>query len=61
MENICPDFFGMTFDAMLQAKHPRAWVEFELGQRSEEDFLASFFDDGRDRRTALKANGFAYR
>ena len=43
-----PDFFGMTFDAMLQAKHPRAWVEFELGQRSEEDFLTSFFDDGRD-------------
>ena len=43
-----PEFFGMTFDAMLEAKHPRAWVEFELGERSEEDFLANFFADGRD-------------
>jgi HAD superfamily hydrolase (TIGR01509 family) len=43
-----PDFFGMTFDAMLEAKHPSAWVEFELGERSEESFLDSFFADGRD-------------
>jgi HAD superfamily hydrolase (TIGR01509 family) len=43
-----PKFFGMTFDAMLEAKHPSAWVEFELGRRSEEAFLESFFDDGRD-------------
>ena len=43
-----PEFFGMTFDALLEAKHPRAWVEFELGERSEEDFLLNFFADGRD-------------
>lgn len=43
-----PEFFGMTFDALLQAKHPSAWVEFEVGARSEDDFLASFFADGRD-------------
>jgi len=43
-----PEFFGMTFEAMLAAKHPSAWVEFELGERSEEDFLQSFFADGRD-------------
>jgi HAD superfamily hydrolase (TIGR01509 family) len=43
-----PDYFGMTFDAMLEAKHPQAWVEFELGRRSQEDFLATFFSDGRD-------------
>jgi HAD superfamily hydrolase (TIGR01509 family) len=43
-----PRFFGMTFDAMLDAKHPRAWVEFELGMRSEEEFLGDFFADGRD-------------
>jgi len=43
-----PEFFGMTFEAMLDATHPSAWVEFELGRRSEEDFLESFFADGRD-------------
>lgn len=43
-----PAFFGMTFDAMLEATHPSAWVEFELGERSEESFLESFFADGRD-------------
>jgi HAD superfamily hydrolase (TIGR01509 family) len=43
-----PKFFGMTFDAMLEAKHPSAWVEFELGECSEEAFLESFFADGRD-------------
>jgi HAD superfamily hydrolase (TIGR01509 family) len=43
-----PEFFGMTFDELLEAKHPRAWVEFELGERSEEDFLVNFFADGRD-------------
>ena len=43
-----PEFFGMTFGAMLEATHPSAWVEFELGERSEESFLESFFADGRD-------------
>jgi HAD superfamily hydrolase (TIGR01509 family) len=43
-----PDFFGMTFDAMLEAKHPRAWVQFELGECSEKEFLSGFFADGRD-------------
>ena len=43
-----PSFFGMSFDEMMAAKHPSAWVEFELGQRSEEDFLESFFADRRD-------------
>ncbi len=43
-----PEFFGMTFDAMLEQKHPHAWVDFELGQSSEQAFLESFFDDGRD-------------
>ena len=43
-----PEFFGMTFEAMLEAKHPGAWVEFELGECSQEDFLERFFADGRD-------------
>ncbi len=43
-----PSFFGMTFEELLAAKHPSAWVRFELGQLSEEEFLESFFADGRD-------------
>ncbi len=42
-----PAFFGMTFEAMLAAKDPRAWIEFELDQRSEASFLSSFFADRR--------------
>lgn len=42
-----PDFFGVSFDAMLEAKHPRAWVEFEVGERTESEFLDDFFSDGR--------------
>ncbi|MDH4283327.1 MAG: HAD family phosphatase [Myxococcales bacterium] len=43
-----PDFFEMSFEELLEKKHPHAWVEFELGERSQEDFLESFFADGRD-------------
>jgi len=58
-----PEFFGMTFEAMLEAKHPSAWVEFELGECSEEDFLESFFADGRDfdRRGFVSAIRSSYR
>jgi HAD superfamily hydrolase (TIGR01509 family) len=58
-----PKFFGMTFDAMLEAKHPSAWVEFELGECSEEAFLESFFADGRDfdRQGFVSAVRSAYR
>ncbi len=58
-----PEFFGMTFEELLEAKHPSAWVEFELGQRSEEDFLRSFFADGRDfdRRGFVNAVRSSYR
>jgi HAD superfamily hydrolase (TIGR01509 family) len=58
-----PEFFGMTFEAMLDATHPSAWVEFELGRRSEEDFLESFFADRRDfdRRGFVSTIYSAYR
>ncbi|MBW1760126.1 MAG: HAD family phosphatase [Deltaproteobacteria bacterium] len=58
-----PEFFGTTFDAMFEAKHPSAWMEFELGQRSEEDFLESFFADGRDfdRRGFVRTVRSSYR
>jgi HAD superfamily hydrolase (TIGR01509 family) len=58
-----PEFFGMTFEALLEEKHPSAWVEFELGQRSEKDFLNSFFADGRDfnQRAFVSAVRASYR
>lgn len=42
-----PDFFGMSFEEILQAVHPTAWVEFEHGQCDEASFLSRFFADGR--------------
>ena len=42
-----PAFFGLSLDELMAAKHPSAWVEFELGRSSEEQFLARFFRDGR--------------
>lgn len=43
-----PEFFGMSFDSMLAAKHPSAWVEFEVDRRTESEFLDDFFADRRD-------------
>lgn len=42
-----PAFFGMTMKELLALKHPSSWVEFEHGRLSEEEYLASFFADGR--------------
>ena len=42
-----PEFFGMPFHDLLQTLKPGAWVDFELGQRSESEFLDDFFADGR--------------
>ncbi len=42
-----PQFFQMTLDELLQAKHPTAWVEFEKGQLSEAEYFTRFFRDGR--------------
>jgi len=43
-----PEFFSMSFEELLAAKHPSAWVAFERGECSENDFLDIFFADGRD-------------
>jgi HAD superfamily hydrolase (TIGR01509 family) len=58
-----PRFFGMTFDAMLAAKDPRAWIEFELDERSEASFLSSFFADRRrfDHRAFVDTVRASYR
>jgi len=42
-----PAFFGLSFAELLAAKHPTAWIDFELGRLSHEEFCASFFTDGR--------------
>jgi epoxide hydrolase-like predicted phosphatase len=58
-----PAFFGLTLDELVEAKHPTAWVEFERGELSEEEFLARFFRDGRsfDREAFVRAVRAAYR
>lgn len=42
-----PAFFGMTKAELIRAKHPTAWVDFELGRIDEPMFL-SLFLPGRD-------------
>ncbi len=42
-----PRALGMPFEELLAAKHPTAWIEFELGDLTEEEFLPRFFADGR--------------
>src|SRR5436190_908924 len=58
-----PQFFGMTCAELMAAKHPTAWVEYELGRASEAEFLACFFRDGRafDHAAFKRAVATAYR
>lgn len=42
-----PGFFGLSLEELLVQKHPTAWIDFELGQLGEEEFLTRFFRDGR--------------
>lgn len=43
-----PEFFGLSFQDLIKRLEPGAWVDFELGQRTESEFLSDFFADGRD-------------
>ncbi len=58
-----PAFFGLSMAELQQVKHPTAWIEFELGHLSEEQFLACFFRDGRafDRAAFLDTVRASYR
>ncbi|MCA9321243.1 MAG: HAD-IA family hydrolase [Planctomycetes bacterium] len=60
---VMPEFFGMTFDAMMDAKHPTAWLRFERGEIDGETFLDEFFADGRgfDHAAFLATVHAAYR
>uniref|UniRef100_A0A1D1ZW68 Uncharacterized protein n=3 Tax=Auxenochlorella protothecoides TaxID=3075 RepID=A0A1D1ZW68_AUXPR len=41
-----PAFFGMTFQELMEAKHPESWVKFELGHISEQDLYDNFWRPG---------------
>jgi HAD superfamily hydrolase (TIGR01509 family) len=58
-----PGFFGLSVDELIAVKHPTAWVEFELGELGEADFLDRFFADGRpfDRDAFVEHVARAYR
>ena len=42
-----PEFFGMSFEAMMQDKDPHAWPAFERGELSAQEFARRFFEDRR--------------
>ncbi len=42
-----PSFFGLTLTELLAEKHPTAWVEFELGELSLDEYCNRMFADGR--------------
>ena len=43
-----PRFFGMSLEELVALKHPRAWLDFELGEIDEATLLQRFFADGRE-------------
>lgn len=45
--DVMPSFFGMTLAEMMRLKHPNAWGRFERGELAEDEFLTTFFADGR--------------
>ncbi|KAI4350154.1 hypothetical protein L6164_010663 [Bauhinia variegata] len=42
-----PAFFGMSFEELIECKHPTAWMEFEKGIIDEMELARKFFKDGR--------------
>ncbi|KAB2621298.1 hypothetical protein D8674_023480 [Pyrus ussuriensis x Pyrus communis] len=42
-----PAFFGMSFDELIECKHPTAWIEFEKGITDEVELARTFLKDGR--------------
>jgi len=42
-----PAFFGTDLGTLIAEKHPRAWLEFELGNIDEAELERIFFADGR--------------
>ncbi|CAB4316082.1 unnamed protein product [Prunus armeniaca] len=42
-----PAFFRMSFEELIECKHPTAWIEFEKGIIDEMELARKFFTDGR--------------
>ncbi|XP_048424527.1 LOW QUALITY PROTEIN: flavin mononucleotide hydrolase 1, chloroplatic [Pyrus x bretschneideri] len=42
-----PAFFRMSFEELIESKHPTAWIEFEKGITDEMELARTFFKDGR--------------
>ncbi len=42
-----PAYFGLTLDELLAAKHPTAWVDFEGGRLTAEEYYGRMFADSR--------------
>lgn len=40
-----PAFFNTTWQALLARKHPTAWIDFELGHITEQEFFSTFLPD----------------
>ncbi len=53
-----PRALGMELEELLRLKHPTSWVEFELGDLTEDELLARFFADGRRFDHAALARSF---
>jgi HAD superfamily hydrolase (TIGR01509 family) len=58
-----PEFFDMRFEELVRSLQPGAWVEFELAERTEGEFLRDFFADGRqfDHRGFVETVRSSYR
>lgn len=58
-----PAFFGVPFADLVRTLKRGAWVDFELGRRTELEFLNDFFADGRgfDHRGFVRTVRDAYR
>lgn len=58
-----PQFFGLSRAALLQQKHPTAWVQFETGELDEAEYLRVYFADRRefDHAAFLRVVRDAYR
>jgi HAD superfamily hydrolase (TIGR01509 family) len=58
-----PRALGMPLEELLKAKHPTSWVEFELGDLTESEYLERFFADRRafDRGALIRGFEEGYR
>jgi HAD superfamily hydrolase (TIGR01509 family) len=39
-----PEFFDMSLEELMSRKHPTAWLEFERGELTEDEFAEVFLD-----------------